>query len=329
MLRCNQMPWPVDWAQLFEREAPLHVEVGFGGGQFLLALARERPSMNLVGLEISLPSLRKTAHKLERAQLPNVRLIQGGVETFLWALCPLGALAGIYINFPDPWPKAAHHHRRVINPRFLHLAATRMMPGAVLEIATDHAEYAEVITEVLADTPYFVSRQPTPFVTEDHERVRTKYELKALAEGRTCYYFKWQRNDVPAPDNFPIPEEVEMPHVVLRSPLTLDEMSARFEPHYLAADEGEIKFIELFQSSHDGKLLVDVYVHEAALSQRVCLTLRSRRSGDVVIGLHEVGFPRPTVGIHRAVRALADWIVSLHSEAAIVNSTVHPVIGEQ
>ena len=116
-----------------------------------------------------------------------------------------------------------------------------------------------------------------------------------------------------------------MPHVVLYSPLSLEEVSARFEPDYVAADEAEVKFIEMFQSAHDGKLLVDVYVHEAALSQRVGLTIRPRQSGDVVIGLHEVGFPRPTVGIARAVQALADWMLSLHPDGVIVNSTVHSV----
>ncbi len=316
------MPWPVDWPALFGREAPLHLEIGFGGGQFLLDLARKRPSLNLVGLEISLPSLRKVADKLERARLSHVRIFQGGAETFLWALCLPQSVSGAYVNFPDPWPKAAHHHRRLVNGRFLHLLATRMQPGAILDIATDHDNYAPVIAEVLAQTPYFTSRLPMPFATTDDERVRTKYELKALAEGRTCRYFKWRRNEVAAPNVFSIPQELEMPHVVMYSPLMLDEIAAQFATRYVPTDAAEIKLIAMYQDPDGRSLLVDVYVNESPMSQRVGLTIRVRQNGRLVIGLHEIGFPRPTPGIHHAVAALADWVASLHPETVVESSTV-------
>ncbi len=322
ILHCARMPWPVDWPALFGREAPLHLEIGFGGGQFLLDLARKRPSVNLVGLEISLPSLRKAAHQLARADLNHVRIFQGGAETFLGAICAPEELSAVYVNFPDPWPKAAHHHRRLVNCRFLHLLATRMKTGAVLDIATDHEEYATVITAELTQTPYFNSRQPALYVTDDESRTRTKYELKALAEGRTCRYFKWQRNEVAAPQIFPIPQELEMPHVVLHSPVTLAEIAARFETQYVPTDAAEIKLITLYQSPGGQTLLVDVYVNEFPLSQRVGLTIRARENGRFVIGLHEIGFPRPTIGIHHAVSALADWVVSLHPDTMVVSSTV-------
>lgn len=322
ILHCGRMPWPVDWPALFGREAPLHLEIGFGGGQFLLDLARQRPSINLVGLEISLPSLRKVADKLARAGLPHVRIIQGGAETFLWALCPPQSLSGVYVNFPDPWPKAAHHHRRLINGRFMHLLATRLQPGATLYIATDHDDYALAIAEALAQTPYFASRLPTPFATTDDQRARTKYELKALAEGRTCRYFDWQRNEVAAPNPFPIPQELEMPHVVMRSPLPLGEMAMQFAPRYVPTDAAEVKLIALYQDPAGRSLLVDVYVNESPMSQRVGLTIRQRENGRYVIGLHEIGFPRPTPGIHHAVTALADWVASLHPETVVESSTV-------
>lgn len=321
---CARMPWPVDWPTLFGRSAPLYLEIGFGGGQFLLEMAGKRPLHDFIGLEISLPSLRKVAHKLAKANLTNVRLFQGGAEVFLWALCPPELLSGIYINFPDPWPKAGHHHRRLINLRFLHLAATRLQLGALLEIATDHAAYAAVIHDCLSQSPYFASQLSLPFLTEDETRTRTKYELRGLAQGSICHYFKWQRSIHPALDPFPIPQETPMPHVVLRTPLTLTDIAARFTPMRATTETAAIKFIELFQSPYDGKLLLDAYISEQPMSQRVGLTICLRQDEKVVIGLHEVGFPRPTAGVHHAVCALADWLLALHPQSTLLSSNVHP-----
>lgn len=322
LLSSIRLPWPVDWTAQFARSAPLVVEIGFGNGQFLLEMARKRPFLNFIGLEISLPSLRKASRKVLRHELPNVRLVQGEAETFLWALCAPQTLDEVYINFPDPWPKAGHHHRRLINARFLHLAATRMQPEASLEIATDHAAYAAAILDCLQQTPYFDSRLGEPFVTEDTTRVRTKYEQKAMDEGRTCHYFKWQRNHVPAANAFPIPQEFPMPHVVMRSPLGLDDVARQFQPFRVANERVEIKYIDMFRSVRHDNLLIETYIHEDPMSQRLGLSLRARHAGDWVLGLHEVGFPRPTTGLHLAVQALADWLVSLHPETVVVESTL-------
>lgn len=298
------------------------IEIGFGSGDFLLELAQKRPHANLLGVEISLPSLRRGQRKMEQAGLNNVHLVQGSAELILWALCRPATVSGLYVNFPDPWPKPRHHHRRLIDDRFLHLAATRLLPGSPLEIATDHAEYAGAIAERLLHTPYFDSGLDMPFVTEDNERSSTKYEMKALAEGRTCHYFKWQRNSVPATNDFPVPEELPMPHVVLRSPLSLDEIGRRFAPSHISEGTTHVNLLELYQSSQDGKLLIEAYVKEEPMTQRVGLVIRPRREGGLVVGLHEVGFPRPTPGIQLAIRHLAEWLKNLHPETQIVHRNV-------
>ncbi|MCA9971796.1 MAG: tRNA (guanosine(46)-N7)-methyltransferase TrmB [Anaerolineales bacterium] len=317
-----RLPWPVAWGALFGRQAPLLAEIGFGGGDFLLDLARKRPSTNVVGLEISLPSLRKTARKVDRAGLPNVRLIQSDARGFLWALCRPAALHALYANFPDPWPKPGHQHRRLINPDFLALAASRLQPGAPLEIATDHAEYAEVITDCLQQSPYFASQTGAPFLTADPARVQTKYERKALAAGSVCHYFKWRRNETPVPVVFPIPQEISMPHVVLRTPLTTADIQRQFQPWHVSAAGTEIKFIASYASALHADLLVEVYIGEEPVHQRLGLAIRPRPSGDVVIGLHEIGFPRPTAGVHEAVRALLTWLQTLHPRTEVVSSTL-------
>ena len=316
------MDWPTDWTAVFKRKAPLLMEIGFGGGDFLVDLARKRPEANVIGVELSLPSLKKGEKKLQTAVLSNVRLVQGDAQLVLWALCQPDSLDEVYINFPDPWPKERHHYRRLISDQFLHLLATRMTPGTKLDIATDHADYAGWIVERLERTPYFNSRLPSTYVNNDPDRLISKYEQKGFDEGRTGHYFKWQRNDATAPNTFPIPKELPMPHVIIQSPLSQTEVAQAFKPEKFTADEIHVSLAEVYQSQYDGKLLVETYLKEEPLTQRIGLLIRKRQKGDYVVKMHDVGFPRSTVGIQIAIARLATWLVGLHPDSKFVRSSL-------
>ena len=321
----QRLPWPAPWEELFGRRAPLWLEVGFGNGQFLLTLAASRPDVNVAGVEISNPSLRKAARKVVQRGLNNVFLLHGNAPGALWALCERETVARLYVNFPDPWPKAAHHHRRLINDRFLRLLATRMPAGAHLDVATDHEAYAAWIRERLDNSPHFESRLKIPFVTEEgrsEERPPTKYEQIALTAGRTCRYFKWRRNDVPATNDFPIPPELPMPHIIMHSPLSLQELKERFRPASWVENGEAVRLIGLFESAAHEMLLIDTYVEEEPISQRVGLTIRRRGENEIILNVHEIGFPRPTPGVHRAVYYLSQWLQGLHPEISVLNSNV-------
>lgn len=325
----QQLAWPATWTAVFRRHAPLLLEIGFGSGHFLVDLAQKRPAANVLGVDIALPSLRRTVRKVERAGLENVRLLQGNAWFLLWVLTEPQTVQETYINFPDPWPKSGHHHRRLISDRFLHLLATRMAPGGTLDVATDHADYAEVITDCLVRTPYFNSRLATPFVTADAERPRTKYERTAIAAGRTCRYYKWRRNDTAAANTFPIPKEHDMPHIVMQLPLSPHEIAARFQPLQSSLDEIHVRLTAVFQAAHEPRLLVDAYVNEEPLAQRVALEMRQREPGEYVISLHEIGFPRVTDGIQMAVARLAEWAASLHPDAAVLHHNLQNRMWEE
>lgn len=324
ILHFSRLSWPTSWSDLFERDAPLLVEIGFGGGQSLVDWALNRPQCNLLGLEISLPSLRRGARKISSVGVTNARIIQGDSQKILWLLCQPQKLSEVVINFPDPWPKASHHHRRLINEKFLHLLATRMKNGGTLDIATDHEDYAAEITHTLLQTPYFESRLDKPFVTEDLTRLRTKYEQIAISAGRTCRYYKWRRNSRPAANDFLIPQETAVPHIVLSHPLNLDQIGSRFEPFQISSGSTHIKYLEMYRSLSQGLQLVEIYVSEEPYHQRVCLAVRQRQAGDLVISLHELGFPRPTPGIHLAVHHLVEWLRTLHPDVQVLGSTLNP-----
>lgn len=320
----DQLPWPVDWVAEFGREGPLLMEIGFGSGQFLVGLARRRPEANILGVEISLPSLRNAARKIERLELGNVRLLHASAQAALTLLCRPESLDDVTINYPDPWPKKAHTARRLISEAFLELLASRQRCGAHLDISTDHAAYAEAIHECLDRTPYYASRRPTPYTHDPSDRVGTKYEQLALKEGRTCAYFRWLRNDTLVHTQYEIPKEQPMPHVVLRTPAGVTDIAQRFEPRYRNSDVAAVKFLDVYKSLDERKLLVDTFIDEDPLKQHICLAVRQRSSGDLIVELQDVGFPRPTAGVHQAIRHLADWIIEQFPATVVAHSNLLP-----
>lgn len=320
--KVEQLSWPADWSAIFGREGPLLMEIGFGSGLFLVDMARRNPKANIIGLEIALPSIRNAAEKVARGGLTNVRLFQASAESTLQALCVPDSVAGVVINFPDPWPKKNHRDRRLIDDEFLCLLASRMFAGARLEIATDHVDYAGQITAVLQRSPHFESDLDVAFTRVDEGRVQTKYQQVALAEGRVPYFYKWRRNEVPAEDHFPIPKELPMPHVIIRLPADTSEIGRHFRPAVVEQESTYIRFVEAFQSFHDGKLLIETYINEGPILQRIGLEIRARATGEIVIGLAEIGFPRPTRGVHLAIAALVQWLRREFPSLVVVQSNL-------
>jgi len=324
----SQLHWPTDWSILFTRSAPLIIEIGFGSASYLLDLAKSQPEQNVIGIEISLPSLRKAERKIELAGITNVRLLRSKASLAMWTLFLPGSIREIHINFPDPWSKEAHHRRRLINDRFLLLAASRMESGGALDLATDHAEYAYWIADHLERSPHFVTRLGVPFATEDRNRIRTKYEQKANEAGRLCHYFKWWRNDRPAPNEFPYPEECSMPHVILQSPLALEELEEELKPSEWSSSTIRVRLISLYRSVKGESLILDTFIKEEPLEQRLLLAIDLRSEGDVLLYLHDVGFPRPTTGIHFALLMLTEWIIDQYPNSLILRHNLRPSVIE-
>jgi tRNA (guanine-N7-)-methyltransferase len=166
---------------------PLAVEIGCGIGEATVALAAARPAYNIVGFEVWRPGVADCVGRLGEAGLDHVRML--GVDA-VWSMEHLvrpGTLAELWTFFPDPWHKKKHHKRRLVTPDFAALVAGRMAPGASWRLATDWAEYAEQMREVLDAEPGLVGG-----VTERwDERPLTRFERKGLAAGREitdlCY----------------------------------------------------------------------------------------------------------------------------------------------
>ena len=161
-------------------ENPLEVDVGSGKGRFLVARAAEYPGVNFLGIERQYARVWKTARKIERAGLGNVRLAR--VEAFegMGQLLAPESVATVYIFFPDPWPKRRHHRRRLVNAGFLDMLHQKLMLGGEIHFATDHDGYAEAAARVFRADERF--EEIAPFMPTENER--TDFELIFLEQGK-------------------------------------------------------------------------------------------------------------------------------------------------
>lgn len=184
----------------FGRSAPLIIEIGCGTGTATAAMAQLEPQFNLIGIEVYKPGLAQLVQRVERERIDNIRLLRGDAVDVLEHMIAPESLTGVRVFFPDPWPKARHHKRRLLQPATLTLIANRLIPGGVLHVATDHADYAEWIAAVGAGEPQLIGMNeatggnPDDYRTKapiGFERPITKFESKGLRAGSAITEFIW------------------------------------------------------------------------------------------------------------------------------------------
>jgi tRNA (guanine-N7-)-methyltransferase len=173
---------PLDASTVFGRRAPLVVEIGFGMGQATAEIAAARPEVDFVGIEVHPPGVGSLLQRIDRASLTNLRIVQHDAVAVFEQMFVPEALAGVQVFFPDPWPKKKHHKRRLIQPPFVALLASRLAPGATLHCATDWQPYAEQMLDVLSAEPLLANTgdgySPRPGL-----RPLTKFEQRGLDLG--------------------------------------------------------------------------------------------------------------------------------------------------
>ena len=178
---------PLDLHALFGNRRPVEMEIGTGKGTFILARARQRPELNLLGLEWARAYCLYAADRARRAGLANVRMLRAEAGAFVRNCLPDSCLLRLHIYFPDPWPKHRHLNRRLVQPEFLRQATRVLMAGGQLVIVTDHLDYFRHIQRVLHEAPH-LARIPMPRLAQDRdELVGTNFERKYIAQGRPFY----------------------------------------------------------------------------------------------------------------------------------------------
>jgi tRNA (guanine-N7-)-methyltransferase len=182
----------VDPAAAFQARKPLWMEVGFGGGEHLVHMASRYPEVSIIGAEPFVNGIAMLLGKIRQAGVQNLLIHPGDVRDLLDVL-PTRCLSKVFLNYPDPWPKARHHRRRFVTQGYLDLLARVMQPGAEFRVATDIPDYVRQTLEEVPKAGFdFVSQTGQGQAWEDW--LSTRYEQKALREGRAPHYLTFRRN---------------------------------------------------------------------------------------------------------------------------------------
>lgn len=187
----------LDVAARFGRHAPLVLEIGSGMGEATAEMAAADPARDYLAAEVHTPGVADLLQRIEAGGLTNLRVAHGDALTLLRHRLAPASLHAVHVFFPDPWPKARHHKRRLFQPAHVALLRSRLVPGGTLHTATDWADYAQAIRETLTADPELANAYPG-WAPRPPGRPRTKYEQRAVAAGRPVYELVFRRRHPPA-----------------------------------------------------------------------------------------------------------------------------------
>lgn len=184
---------PIDPVAIFGDGRPVWLEVGFGSGEHLVHQALANPGVGLIGCEPFINGVATLLGKIRRAGVTNVAVHPGDARDLLDVLPP-ASVAKAFLLYPDPWPKARHHRRRFVTPDHLDPLAQAMMPGAEFRVATDIGDY---VRQTLVEVPRagfgWLAEGPADWRDPWADWHRTRYEAKAVREGRVPHYLTFRR----------------------------------------------------------------------------------------------------------------------------------------
>jgi tRNA (guanine-N7-)-methyltransferase len=194
----NACPTCLDWPAIFGNANPVELEVGFGKGAFLIAVAPIHPEINYVGVEIDRGLQLYVANRVAKRELHNVRLVKADARLFIHDYVATASLRAVHVYFPDPWWKKRHKKRRVFTEAFARECERSLAPAGRLHLATDVEEYFGVMTRLVAER---TSLRPVPLperapVADDHGNM-TNFERTARLQGRTVWGAVYEKLDMP------------------------------------------------------------------------------------------------------------------------------------
>jgi len=183
---------PLDLDRVFGRAAPKILEIGFGMGETTARIAASHPGNDYLGIEVHAPGVGSLLQRIAASGLSNVRIIQHDAVEVLESMIAQACLDGVHVFFPDPWPKKRHHKRRLIQPPFVALLASRMKQGAYVHVATDWEDYAQQIMEVLSIEP-LLANTADGYAPRPGQRPLTKFEDRGLKLGHGVWDLMFRR----------------------------------------------------------------------------------------------------------------------------------------
>jgi tRNA (guanine-N7-)-methyltransferase len=185
---------PLDFDRVFGREGPRVLEIGFGMGQSLVAMAAAAPQSNFIGIEVHTPGVGKLLSSMQEQGVDNIRVYRHDAVEVLRDCIADESLDTVQVYFPDPWHKKRHHKRRLIQAAFVEKLLAKLKPGAILHLATDWENYAEQMMEVLsANGELENTAGPGNFAPRPEYRPLTKFELRGERLGHGVWDLLFRR----------------------------------------------------------------------------------------------------------------------------------------
>ncbi len=183
---------PLDLKALFGAR-PVWLEIGFGGGEHLVHQAAGNPDVGIIGAEPYINGVAMLLGKIRRAGVENLAVYPGDARDLMDVL-PAGSVARAFLLYPDPWPKKRHHRRRFVTPEYLEPLHRVLKPGAILRVATDIPDYVRQTLEEMPRAGFeWLAGRPQDWRQPWDDWISTRYEQKALREGRSPHYLTFRR----------------------------------------------------------------------------------------------------------------------------------------
>ncbi len=287
---------PPPWEEIFGKRAPLCVEIGFGNGEFLAEMAKNRADYNWIGFETSLTCIVKTGKKLAQKGVENVRLALLDGKFALRELFPDGSVHRVYVNFPCPWPKSRHAHRRLVDEAFAQILSAVLAADGEFSLVTDAFWYAEEAKNHLSRAGLVV-HGPDPLPTG---RPGTRYERKWRSRGLPIWQVLAKKAQAGKVERI---AGGSMPHA---------KVSVPFEPGRIAAlaglketwQDGAFVVKEVFFSPAEKNALLRVFSTDHGFTQHFFLAVSEHPEG-LIVQLDGATVPFRTPAVKRAVAAVA------------------------
>jgi tRNA (guanine-N7-)-methyltransferase len=178
---------PIDLPMIFGRDAPVTLEIGFGTGTSLLQQARLYPDNNFIGIEVYRTGIAKLLYGVKESKLTNIRVFCADATEVLQYCIADNSLQQVQLFFPDPWPKARHHKRRIVQPTFINVLRQKLCHTGRLHMATDWEDYAQHMLAVMQQAEGWENEATHNFIARPKSRSLTKFELRGQSLGHKSW----------------------------------------------------------------------------------------------------------------------------------------------
>jgi len=288
---------PPDWRDVFGRSAPLAVEIGFGNGEYLARMANEWPGWDFIGFDVTLTCVENAARRLERSGVGNVRLARLDARFGLRELFAEDSVGMVYANFPCPWPKARHAHRRLFRPEFVQTLAAVLEENREVRLVTDVDWYAREAGEALEQQGLFTV---IGLRTADDNGPATRYERKWRLEGRQIWELVARCRARATVCRI---SEGRMPHAIVHRHVSwteVDELAGCKE----SWSDGAFVVREVFHGADGKSALLRVFSTDGEFQQHYFLLVARAHYG-MLVKLDGTALPFRTPAVRRSVAEVA------------------------